>query len=137
MTFSKYCPHCKRAVEGGHGDPFQHLGSPIVTCKHCRKPYINNDMVEWDVSPIYRKISYFFSNNRKWLIIFSFLIPIVLQRKLTFIGLLPLFISVICCLFYVYSQVNTYRQDASTRLTKEYIFLLQSLDYPVKNSIKK
>lgn len=132
MMHTKRCPYCKNIVGGGHGDPIKHLGSPLKQCTQCQNTYIDSDMIEWVVSPFYRKIGYCFANNRIWLC----LLPSVIFAGMaeSFWAFLVSFtiIFVFCC-FYVMSQVKEQIESSKSRAEdKDYIAILIAGGYPVK-----
>ena len=132
MTHTKRCPYCKNVVGTGHGDPFKHLGSPVKKCSQCQNSYIDSDMIEWEISPWYRKLGYCFANNRIWLCLMpSLLISGMTESRLAFIFSFAL-IFIGCCL-YVKSQVDEEIGASRERVKCEkYILLLVRGGYPVK-----
>ena len=137
MTHSKRCPYCKTLVSSGHGDPFKHLGSPIKICNYCKNEYIDNDIIDWEISPFYRKVSYTFSNNRIWICLLP---PIILGGlfESLFLPIISFAVLYAFCLFYVYIQVKD-----SIKLSKKrsedlkYVQRLIDAKYPIKSKLKK
>ena len=137
MTYRKKCPHCKCMVENGHGEPFKHLGNPIKICPHCHRSYIDMDVIEWEYSPIYRKISYYFANNRIWIclipsMLVGALTPGTIQISLLFAFLTFAFIFFLCSL-YVKVKIKKEIPQSQKRLqNKDYVRFLQNSEYPAK-----
>lgn len=66
MMHSCRCPYCKREVRYGHGNPLQQIGSPLQDCPSCHRKYLDNNMYEWSLIPLYRKIHLLLFANCKW-----------------------------------------------------------------------
>lgn len=66
MTYTGHCPHCKQVVRAGHGGPVKRIGSPIMTCPHCNKKYLDENMYEWAVIADECKLRYYFIDNGRW-----------------------------------------------------------------------
>lgn len=73
MTYTGRCPHCNAKVRTGHGYPIKRIGTPIMMCRNCNQPYLDDNMYEWSVISIPYKVYYIFlANNRfyGWLLLF-------------------------------------------------------------------
>lgn len=135
MIHTKKCPHCKYIVGSGHGDPFKHLGSPIKKCPQCKNVYVDTDMVEWAISPAYRKLGYCFANNRIWLCLLpSMILGAAAESLLRFVVCFSAIFAA-CCL-YVKKQVDEAIELSKERAKdKEYVKFLVSAGYPVRDKI--
>lgn len=129
MTYKMSCPHCKNAVRGGHGDPIKRIDSPIQTCPHCGKPYLDNNMYEWSViSTMYQLYFYFFANNR---FVFPWLIVAIGLSTGSWIlfGVLVL-IWMACCVYWVDSGMKDKIEASNKRAADpDYVKLLAKLGY--------
>ena len=135
MMHSKRCPHCKNIIGGGHGYPIKRLGSPLKQCSLCGNTYVDLDMIEWEISPAYRKLGYCFANNRIWIcLVPSFLLGAMVQSGLLFMVCFA--IAFAFCYAYVKSQVDA-EIGASRRRVKDegYVDLLIAAGYPVKRRV--
>lgn len=134
MTHKKICPNCKSAIGGGHGIPLKHLDSPIKICPYCNNNYIDENVLEWSVSPIYRKVGYFFANNRFWICLYpSIFAGIAIESLLAFVAC---FISIflLCCL-YVTIQIKFEKDNSKKRTSNpQYVELLEKSGYPIKEN---
>ena len=131
MYFER-CSHCNMIIRSGHGTPLKHLGNPLKRFKYCGKPYIDTDTIEWNVSPLYRKIGYLFANNR-WA---SFFIPFILCPVYPFIAICVVVILLLLFNFYVKGKVKKELPASIERTSDvEYIKILKECGYPLKRNI--
>ena len=139
MTYYKKCPFCNYTVKSGHGDPIQRLGSPLVKCGNCKKIYVDSDIIEWEISPTYRRIGYYFANNRKYYC----LIPSIFFSGMVAYSALSMILSfTVCfcllfliCYIKVKSEITEEIELSKKRISnKQYVEYLIKSGYPVKNS---
>lgn len=134
LTHKKICPYCENVIGGGHGTPLKHLGSPLKLCPHCKNNYIDEDVIEWSISPMDRKVGYFFANNRIWLcLVPSMYLGIATKSFLAFV---ICFVSIflLCCL-YVTFQIKFEKDDSKKRTSNpQYVEVLKKYGYPIKEN---
>lgn len=82
-------------VRGGHGSPMKRLGSPFVRCSFCGYEYLDNDILEWSIIPLYRKVSFCWANNR-WAIILLAAMAGMLLQSMAWLLTLVLITSIGC-----------------------------------------
>lgn len=132
-TYTKSCPNCSSIITAGHGDPLKHLGNPLKMCETCGAPYIDVDTIEWSVSPTYRKVGYFFANNR-WML---FLIPFIVLPLKPWFALVMWIAFFLLCWLYVKNQVdNEVIRSIERTSDEEYVRMLTRLGYPVAEEKK-
>lgn len=154
MTFTNRCRYCGNTVKSGHGIPFKYLGTPILTCPTCKNLYIDKDVIEWSISPKYRKFSYYFANNRVWWCVIPYLLASAfisfhydMSPLFSFLSCLPVFFGAfVICALYVKRQIKK-EINASYERTKnqKYLHVLLNSGYPLskqcrtqlKNNLRK
>lgn len=127
MLYTGTCPHCGAIVRGGHGSPMKRIGSPIMLCPRCKKPYIDNNMYEWAVLQWpYKLWYYFFANNRFFL--WLFIVPLAFNYP-TFWICLPI-LWMLGCITWVHIASDEAISESEERCTDiAYIDLLCAAGY--------
>ena len=113
MTYQKSCPNCRMIVRGGHGSPMKRLGTPIVRCEFCGYEYLDNDILEWSIIPIYRKIGFCWANNRWAIVLLAAMVGMVMQN--TTMLLILVLISTVACTVYALVKGQKSLPESSAR----------------------
>ena len=130
MTYQKSCPNCHMIVKGGHGAPMKRLGTPIARCEFCGYTYLDNDILEWSVIPVYRKIGFCFANNR-WAIIMGAMALGMLAQSFTLMCILAI-IAIGGCTAYALHKGKQFMPESVIRSNDAlYIQLLIKSGYEV------
>ena len=118
MTYQKSCPNCRMVVRGGHGAPMKRLGAPIVKCGFCGYEYIDNDILEWSIVPLYRKIGFCFANNRWAIILLSAMIGMFAQSVELMLSLA--LVATVGCIVYAFHKGRNSLQESINRTSNVY-----------------
>lgn len=135
----KKCPHCKKliGIKYGHAKA---LGNPITTCTFCGHVYIDEDIIDWAISPVEERISYYFANNRGNICIWVYFLSIlflsnqILERGLiVLLYPLPLLAVVISlCVLHARRNVKKVICESRERAQNiEYLRILHQANYPI------
>lgn len=123
---------CGNVFDAGHGTPVMDLGSPLKKCNICKKEYIDMDIIEWSISPFYRKLKFFFANNRFWICIIPTILFVAISNSWMF-GFVVFALFLFFCLLYVISLIKNDIENSKDRAkNKDYIDLLKVNGYPIK-----
>jgi len=130
MTYQKSCPNCRMLVRGGHGSPIKRLGTPIVRCQFCGYEYLDNDILEWSVIPLYRKVGFCWANNRWAIVTFAAMVGMIMQN--TTILLILVLVSMSACTAYALVKGKRSLPDSIARTSDaNYIHRLIKSGYEV------
>lgn len=141
MTYRTSCPHCHATLKSGHGDPVKHLGSPLCICPCCNKPYVDTNMIEWEVSPWYKKLSYYTSKNRFMIPLFiipaTFLLVCkwdILPVFRSFLTLVSAIVSFFLCRLMVADDIKKEIPESQARCSDiDYLEFLNKSGYTISN----
>lgn len=129
------CPHCRR-IASDHSSFFpKEIGKPIVLCKNCGKPVVDNNVYEWSAIPKSSQIFYcLFSNNRAMIQWFAMILPMSVMVDNFLLGLLATVVVEAILGAVLYFCVISYNDDEIVKSAyrvkdPEYIDELAELGY--------
>lgn len=143
--FTKKCPYCGRVIKTEYAIQERRLGNPIVRCRYCLNSYIDRNVYDWVISPLWRKIGYCFANYRA-LICFlpQILAALYIVKKYNqpleraFLICTPVFLCMfLFCALYVKHEIKYEIRNSYNRISNiEYLKTLKQAKYPMKRKIK-
>lgn len=110
----KNCPYCGANLYFGSGNRYMTFGNPLKKCPSCHKIYKDSDIIDWNSTSIFKKISYCFANGRFALCFFTYLLTLLIgalfggagtTQLLRYAPIAPL-ITFALCVLYVISEAR-------------------------------